>query len=274
MDEKLIRTFLAVAQAQSFHRAAEQLHVTQAAVSARIRALEEALDVALFLRGRGGTRLTEAGVHLRPHAEQLLAQWQQVRAGMGRQYANRIALRLGCQLSIWDSLLVDLTIWAEDTLGKLPLSLNFDHDSRSIDMVRDGRVDLVVTGERPFGQSLAAVALAPEYLRLMSSRPGHVTDPDLPRFLDLQLGPEHDAAAREQLGHRDGHLFLGNASMALHYLRHQGGMAFLPARMAEGLFPIKGAEPFEIARFAVYDPAAPAAEMVTEVLPGLKALMG
>ncbi|WP_299356285.1 LysR family transcriptional regulator [uncultured Shimia sp.] len=269
MDGKLLRTFLAVADTQSFHGAAKRLNVTQAAVSARIRALEEAVEVALFERGPGGTRLSEAGVQLRPHAEQLLSQWDQVRAGLGRQFAGRIALRLGCQLSIWDGLLVDLTIWAEETLEKLPLSLNFDHESNGLDMVRDGVVDLIITGEKPAGQRLDYMTMPPERMVLVASEPCDLADSDLPLFLNLQLGPEYDAAVLEQLGDRSGHLFLGNALMARHYLARRSGMTCLPARMAHKLHPVTGWECFEIPRYAVYSPNGPSADLVQQILPGL-----
>ena len=215
MDEKLLRTFLAVAETHSFHRAAERLHVTQAAVSARIRSLEEALDVALFERGPGGTQQTDAGQQFRPQAEQLLAQWGQIKAGLGRQFSNRIALRLGCQLSIWDALLVDLTIWAEDELGKLPLSLNFDHDSNALELLRTGMLDLVITQEEPAGQKLQAIELPGERLELVASHPNAAVAQELPLFLNLQLGVGYDAAVREQVGDRSGHLFFGNALMAV-----------------------------------------------------------
>lgn len=268
MDEKHLQTFLAVAETQSFHRAAERLNVTQAAVSARIRALEDAVDVALFERGPGGTRLSEAGVQLRPQAEQLLGQWAQIRAGLGRHFTGRIALRLGCQLSIWDSLLVDLTIWAEETLDKLPLSLNFDHESNALGMVRDGVVDLVITGERPTGRQLDCVVLPPEQMVLVASEPCDLRGRDLPLFLNLQLGPEHDSAVREQLGDRSGHLFLGNALMALRYLERRAGMTFLPARISHELFSVTNSESFEIPRYAVFDPNGPSSELVEQILPG------
>lgn len=57
-------TFHAVARAQSFSAAARQLHVTQGAVSHRIRALEESLGVPLFLRMPRQVKLTEPGMVL------------------------------------------------------------------------------------------------------------------------------------------------------------------------------------------------------------------
>jgi len=272
MDEKLLQTFLAVAETRSFHRAAKRLHVTQAAISARIRVLEDALDVALFERGPGGTRQTEAGQKFRPQAEQLLAQWGQIKAGLGRQFSNRIALRLGCQLSIWDALLVDLTIWAEDELGKLPLSLNFDHDSNALELLRNGVLDLVITHEAPAGQMLEAIELPAETLQLVASFANADQVPDLPLFLNLQLGADYDAAVREQLGDRSGHLFLGNVMMAVRYLKHRRGMAYLPAHLTNEFHQVSGYQDVRISKFAVYNPSGPAAELVQQMLPGLQAL--
>ncbi len=56
--------FWAVAETQSFSRAAERLHVTQPALSQRIQHLEAELERKLFVRGPGGVKLTEAGARL------------------------------------------------------------------------------------------------------------------------------------------------------------------------------------------------------------------
>lgn len=58
----LIQT-LAVAEYLNFHHAAQALGISQSSVSARIRALEEELGIALFERNTRGVRLTEAGRH-------------------------------------------------------------------------------------------------------------------------------------------------------------------------------------------------------------------
>jgi len=68
-----LMTFVKVAQLESFHAAARQLHATQPAISARIAALETELGVKLFIRDTGGTRLTARGKQLMPYVEKLLA---------------------------------------------------------------------------------------------------------------------------------------------------------------------------------------------------------
>ncbi|MAK74254.1 MAG: LysR family transcriptional regulator, partial [Pseudomonadales bacterium] len=73
MDTANLQAFLAVAETGSFSRAAEQLHLTQPAVSKRIAMLEQQLDARLFDRIGRHVSLTEAGMALKPRAEQVLS---------------------------------------------------------------------------------------------------------------------------------------------------------------------------------------------------------
>jgi len=69
-----LQAFLAVAECQSFSRAAGRLHLTQPAVSKRIQALEAAVQARLFDRVGKQIYLTDAGNTLLPRAEALLRQ--------------------------------------------------------------------------------------------------------------------------------------------------------------------------------------------------------
>ncbi|AYY55323.1 LysR family transcriptional regulator [Burkholderia multivorans] len=64
-----LRAFLGVARYQSFTRAAEQLHVTQAGLSASVRELEVQLDARLFNRTTRTVSLTAAGTSFLPSAQ-------------------------------------------------------------------------------------------------------------------------------------------------------------------------------------------------------------
>jgi DNA-binding transcriptional LysR family regulator len=72
MEIYQLRTFLAVARLSHLTRAAEQLHLTQPAVSKQIKALEQELDVLLFERQPTGMVLTNEGQALLPIAERTL----------------------------------------------------------------------------------------------------------------------------------------------------------------------------------------------------------
>lgn len=72
MDTQLLQAFASVAEGGSFSIAAEQLHLTQPAVSKRIALLEGQLDCRLFDRVGRQITLTEAGRALLPHAQSVL----------------------------------------------------------------------------------------------------------------------------------------------------------------------------------------------------------
>jgi DNA-binding transcriptional LysR family regulator len=61
MELRHLQHFLAVAEEQSFTRAAQRVHIVQSALSTSIRALEEDLRSRLFVRGTRQVRLTPAG---------------------------------------------------------------------------------------------------------------------------------------------------------------------------------------------------------------------
>ncbi|MCV2884102.1 LysR family transcriptional regulator [Aestuariibacter sp. AA17] len=66
-----MKTFLEVAKTRHFGKAAENLYLTQSAVSARIKQLEEYFNTVLFVRHRNSIQLTSAGEKLIPYAEQM-----------------------------------------------------------------------------------------------------------------------------------------------------------------------------------------------------------
>jgi len=74
MDTHTLQAFVAVAETGSFSRAANQLFLTQSAISKRIAQLEEQLDSKLFDRIGRQINLTESGKALLPRANQILLQ--------------------------------------------------------------------------------------------------------------------------------------------------------------------------------------------------------
>ncbi len=73
MENFRLRVFRAVARHLNFRMAAEELLLTQSAVTQQIKALESELNVPLFARAGGRVALTPASVILLPFAEHLAA---------------------------------------------------------------------------------------------------------------------------------------------------------------------------------------------------------
>ena len=73
MENFRLRVFRAVARHLNFRQAAEELLLTQPAVTQQIKALESELSIALFDRSGGRVALTAAGEALLPYADKLAA---------------------------------------------------------------------------------------------------------------------------------------------------------------------------------------------------------
>lgn len=97
MDLESLRSFYHVARERSFSRAAQILHVSQPAMSVRIRQLEEELGQRLFDRERQGVALTEAGAVLLSSAEKIFSDVQEAMDRLGELKESGLGrVRLGC----------------------------------------------------------------------------------------------------------------------------------------------------------------------------------
>ncbi len=95
MDIQNLTAFIAVSEQESFSRAAEQLHLTQPAVSKRISALEDELDSPLFDRVGRRVQLTQAGQALLPSAQRILAELEESKraiANLSQQISGRLKI--------------------------------------------------------------------------------------------------------------------------------------------------------------------------------------
>ncbi|MDH3581531.1 MAG: LysR family transcriptional regulator [Hyphomicrobiales bacterium] len=149
MDIELLRTFLEVARTRHFGNTAENLHLTQSAVSARIRSLEETVGVVLFDRARNNIRLTASGKRLLQHAEGIVTLWQRARQQVAVDDDIEHFLSISGSASVWDIFLQD---WLEKIFFErkdLYVQADTHGVEAQLNMLREGSLDAAFTFETP-----------------------------------------------------------------------------------------------------------------------------
>jgi DNA-binding transcriptional LysR family regulator len=142
MEFRLLRSFLAVADCLHFRRAAQQLNLSQPALSLQIKALEEEMGVQLLKRNRRETSLTYAGVIFQKDVRALLA-----RAERGAERAQQAAkgidglVRVGF-ISTASHILPPLISRFRAAHPEIELSLENLLTSDQVAMLNDGFLDV------------------------------------------------------------------------------------------------------------------------------------
>ncbi len=164
MDIDLLRTFLEVRRLGNFRAAADNLHVTQAAVSQRIKQLESVMNARLFIREKNNIYVTQAGEQLVGAAETILSTWQHAKSSIGDGTDAGPGMSLAAPAGIWSlrghrllaqlaGLRADLTFIAE-TQNEVPLTLQARGNYRMGDVT--ARDFVSVDWGRPVRLQLAA----------------------------------------------------------------------------------------------------------------------
>lgn len=131
-----------IAKLGSFTAAAERLHTTQPAVSARVRELEEAVGQKLFLRQGRGVELTVEGREFVRNAEQVLRQIEELSLSFSKGSAAGV-VRLGTS-SICLDLLAALTMRVSQTMPKVSFDVEIDRAGRLLDRLESRKLDLAI----------------------------------------------------------------------------------------------------------------------------------
>lgn len=121
-----LRTFLAVVRLGGVRKAASGLNLTQPAVTARIKNLEQALRCELFDRTTGGMKLTKRGELLLAHAEKFEQLSQLVQKDVIDPSGIEGRLRLGVSETIAQCWLPDLVSRLHDLYPRLEIEFNVD----------------------------------------------------------------------------------------------------------------------------------------------------
>lgn len=180
MDILHLKTFACVARAGSITRAAERLFLSQPAVSAHIKGLEDYLGLALFERSARGMRLTSHGQRILAMAEHTIASHRALideAAMLKGRLAGRLRIGVGGQSDT--ALIGRLLRRFADHHPEVEVSLEYGSSGGTLAAIRSGVLDAGFYNEaRTPGDDLATreVARFPIYL----AAPAGMIDPGAP----------------------------------------------------------------------------------------------
>lgn len=150
MDTQSLQAFMAVADTQSFSRAAEQLYLTQPAVSKRIATLESQVGARLFDRIGRRIALTEAGNVLLPQARRILFTVEDSRralANLSGQVGGKLTLATSHHIGLHR--LPPLLKQYTQRHPEVELDLHFLDSEQAYQGVLDGTLEMAVVTLAP-----------------------------------------------------------------------------------------------------------------------------
>jgi DNA-binding transcriptional LysR family regulator len=277
MDIELARTFLAIVETGSFVAAAGRLNLTQTAVSARIRSLEDQLRRPVFVRNKSGATLTPAGEQFLRYAPKLVQVWERARQQVSVPVGRRAVLAVGGELSLWSPLLLNWMVWVRQHASDIALQTRVGLSDSLVQQVADGVLDLAVVYSPQHKLGLKVERIFEERLVLVTTDPAMpgISDPD---YVYVDWGkafatnhgmsfPEFSVPG----------LFVGLGPLGLEYILQVGGTGYFRRSAVQQylesnrLYVVPHAPDFMHPVYAVYSERTDSDDLET-ALKGLRAV--
>ncbi|ROV58922.1 LysR family transcriptional regulator [Vibrio ponticus] len=272
MDVKVFRTFLELAKVRHFGRAAENLYITQAAVSARIKQLESYFDTQLFIRDRNNIKLTSAGERLVSYAEVMVTTLQQAKLELSLESGKKLQLTMGGTPNVWDAYLqncLSATTEAFDGYGFIAEVMGREALIRSL---QERTLDMAFAFDQIKADELNCKKVAEVVLMLVSTEQCGVEEVFADKYVYVDWGTKFVAE------HADRHakipapyLRTSTARIALDFILEKGGSAYLPASLVEPflasgqLHKVEGVEDWCRPIYLSYRKASSAVDAIKQV---------
>jgi DNA-binding transcriptional LysR family regulator len=260
MKIELLKTFLEVSRTLHFRIASENLFITQSAVSARIKLLEEDLGVLLFDRSQKHLKLTPEGNRLIKHANELLFMWQKTKQDVGIADSSARQLVIGSMMSIWDIVLQDWLKKIHRNMDDISLLTNTYSQLELRKSLLTRVIDIAFLFEPPYVEDLITEKVATVPLHLVTTEANDISKTfSLDNHIMVDYGEAvnaqhlrefHDAPSAKHA--------MSQPRIALDFLLDAGGSAYLPRQMtfeyikSNKLYVIENAPVYSREIFAAY----------------------
>ncbi len=260
-----------VNKTRHFSKAAGNLFVTSAAVSARIKLLEKQLGVELFIRHRGGIQLTGEGDRLVPLAEAMINTWARALQEVRQKPEFEARIHIGATSGLWLLSLQQKLLGLMEKEPDLVVQAE-GHSSEGLNnRLVDGSLDLVVLYDPPVSSEVHSEKIGELNLVLSSTQasksPAEVMSN---RYIYVDWGDTFATFHASKFGDRvRNNLHVNLSSIALSLLESRGGGAYLPESTVSSsatLHRVEGAPSFKRSIFASYRDSCARAETVKKVV--------
>jgi len=147
---ELYKVFYYVAKYLSFSAAANELYISQSAVSQAIKLLEEKLNTKLFLRSTKQVQLSESGLLLFPHVEQAFHLFKTGERSLSELYTlEQGELKIGASDTICKYYLLPYFKQFNQLYPKIKLNVTNRPSPVCVDLLKKGLVDISVVNLAP-----------------------------------------------------------------------------------------------------------------------------
>lgn len=169
MDVKM-ETLLKVCDTKNFTRAAEQLSLTQPAVSQHIRQLEKDLGVTLFLRGEKGLQITPEGEIVAKYARRIQTLYQNMAQSLEDEKRNITRLSVGITHSSETSIIAEVLARYTNLKPGIRITIISDTISNLYYKLKTYVLDIAIIEERINDPNFNSVMLDTDSLILAVSK--------------------------------------------------------------------------------------------------------
>lgn len=256
MDIRFLVTFMEVAQTRHFGKAAENLYLTQSAVSARIKQLEEYFNSVLFIRNRNSLQLTPAGEKLLPYAATLAETLEQTRQAMNEE--NIQFLSIACSPNAWDMYLKQNLDELNGQLENISIRAEICSSEQLSRMVHEHSIDLALTTVPFKSDDVETLELNESFLSLYCQQEW-LSDAHNHLNIALDWGRKTNELIEKRFPEiKKASMRTGSLQVALNYLRTNKSAIILPADIAQpfvakgDLVAAQALEPLSVKCYLIY----------------------
>lgn len=179
MDDFRLKVFVSAAKNLNFSKCAQQMHISQPAVSKHISEIEGRFGVSLFSRSNGGVSLTKAGRVLLGHAEHLLASYKDMEYEMGLlANATRGNMRIGASTTVAQYVLPPVLARFIERFDGVEVSMRAGNSEAVEQWLLGGDIDLGFVENTSRRPGLHYEHLMDDELVLVSATGGRFRDTD------------------------------------------------------------------------------------------------